>query len=268
MDCQGRSILQTTTRLQVSSIRYTAKKMNQEESIAEQYLFGLELGQVVFEPDGNVPPDFSVGRTTGVEVRRLNQQYFGSSGTEGLEELSYPLWGLIKKELSKFDSKFAGSTYLIGVEYSRPYNESFKATKKSIRNELENFLLRGDPPPLDLCINSNLNFSVFGGKPIPGRTFVLAGGLDHNRGGSILQMYIDNINFCIDHKSNKIEPYLKMYKDWWLLLVDDMGWGMDLITDSAYVKSKINYLENFNRVVIIRNGDGKFLLDLDQNYAV
>jgi len=242
--------------------------MNHEESIAEQYLMGLGLGQVVFEPDGNVPPDFSVGRTTGVEVRRLNQQYFGSSVTEGLEELSYSLWGLINKELSGFDSKFTGNTYLIGVEYYRPYNESFKATKKSIRKELDNFLLRGDLPPIDLCINSSLRFSIYVGKPIPGRTFALAGGLDHDRGGSILQMYIDNINFCIDQKSRKIEPYLNKYNNWWLLLVDDIGWGMDLITDSAYIKSKINCLENFNHIVIIRNGDGKFLLDMDQNYAV
>jgi len=252
----------------VSSSVIQLIKMNQEESIAEQYLMGLGLGQVVFEPDGNVPPDFSVGRTTGMEVRRLNQQFFGSSGTEGLEELSYRLWDLIKNELSKFDSKFTGNTYLIDVEYSRPYNESFKATTKSIRKELDNFLISGDLPPIDLSINSNLSFSIISGKPIPGRTFALAGGLDHDRGGSILQMYIDNINFCIDHKSNKIEPYLNMYEDWWLLLVDDMGWGMDLITDSAYVKSKINCLENFNRIVIIRNGDGKFLLDMDQNYAV
>lgn len=237
--------------------------MKPEESIAEQYLLGLGLGQVVFEPDGNIPPDFSIGKTIGVEVRRLNQQYFGSSDPEGLEKLSFPLWDLIKKELSKFDSKYNGNTYFIGIEYFRPYNESAKATAKAIREKLNNFLLSGDTPPEDLPINSNLSFSLFLASTKPGRTFMMAGGLDHDSGGALLQMYIDNINHCIDQKSKKIGPYLNMYKDWWLLLVDVMGWGLD-IKDNSLVKSKINSLKNFNRMVIIRYGNGQFLLDMNQ----
>ena len=241
--------------------------MKPEESFAEQYLLGLGLGQVVFEPDGNIPPDFSIGKTLGVEVRRLNQQYFGSPDPEGLEQLSFPLWNLIIKEISSFDSKYNGNTYFIGIEYSRPYNVSPKSTAKSIREKLNSFLLSGDPPPADLPINSNLNFSLFLASPRPGRTFMTAGGLDHDSGGAVLQMYIDNINHCIDHKSTKIDPYLNIYKDWWLLLVDVMGWGLD-IQESKIVKSKINSLKNFNRLVIIRYGSGQFLLDMDQYYAV
>ncbi|MHA1235955.1 MAG: hypothetical protein ACTSQL_12855 [Promethearchaeota archaeon] len=240
--------------------------MKPEESIANQYLLGLGLGQVVFEPDGNIPPDFSIGETIGVEVRRLNQQYFGSSDPEGLEQLSFRLWDLIEKEISKFDSKYNGITYFIGVEYHRPYNESAKSTSKSIREELHNFLLSGVPTPTDLPINTTLLFSMYSASPVPGRTFILAGGLDHDSGGAILPMYIDNINYCIEQKSKKIEPYFNKYEEWWLLLVDVMGWGLD-IKDNAFVKSKINSLKNFNRMLIIRYGDGQFLLDMDQQYA-
>jgi len=241
--------------------------MKPEESIAKQYLLGLGLGQVVFEPDGNIPPDFSIGKTIGVEVRRLNQQYFGDSDSTGLEQLTFSLWDLIEKELSKFDSKYNGNTYFIGIEYFRPYTKTAKETVKSIREELNKFLLSGNAPPADLPINSNLIFSLFLASPIPGRTFVIEGGLDHDSGGAILPMYIDNINYCIEQKSKKINPYLNKYKDWWLLLVDVMGWGMN-IKDSAFVKSNINSLGNFNRMVIIRYGDGQFLLDFDQQKAV
>lgn len=238
--------------------------MKQEESFAEQYLIELGLGQVVFEPDGNIPPDFSIGKSIGVEVRRLNQQYFGFSKPEGLEELSFPLWDLIEKEISKFDSEYNGITYFIGFEYSRPFKESPKATAKSIREELRIFLINGNSPPTDLPINNSLNFFLLSASPIPGRTFVLAGDLDHDNGGALLPMYIDNINFCIEQKSTKIEPYINRYKEWWLLLIDTLGWGLDN-KESEFVKSEIINLYNFNRMIVIRFGSGQFLLDINQN---
>ena len=90
----------------------------------------------------------------------------------------------------------------------------------------------------------------------------MAGGLDHDSGGAILPMYIDNINYCIKQKSMKIDPYLNRYKEWWLLLIDALGWGLDS-KESSFVKSEISGLKNFNRMVIIRYGNGKFILDMD-----
>ena len=51
-------------------------EMNEEEKIAANYLHSLGFGDVKFEPDGNIPPDFSIGKSVGVEVRRLNQHFF------------------------------------------------------------------------------------------------------------------------------------------------------------------------------------------------
>ncbi|MDO9271654.1 MAG: hypothetical protein Q7T94_01375 [Rugosibacter sp.] len=66
--------------------------MDDSERLAEKYLLALNCGEVVFEPDGNIPPDFSVDARIGVEVRRLNQNYEKSDGSiEGLEELAIPL---------------------------------------------------------------------------------------------------------------------------------------------------------------------------------
>ena len=53
--------------------------MKPEEKTAEKYLSALSLGPVTYEPDGNVPPDFKVGKSLGVEVRRLNHKTTGSN---------------------------------------------------------------------------------------------------------------------------------------------------------------------------------------------
>jgi hypothetical protein len=50
--------------------------MKSEERIAENYLTSLGFENVVFEPDGNIPPDFFVDDRIAVEVRRLNQHFF------------------------------------------------------------------------------------------------------------------------------------------------------------------------------------------------
>jgi hypothetical protein len=49
--------------------------MNREEKVAKTYLEKLGLGEVLFEPNGNVPPDFLINGRIAVEVRRLNQHY-------------------------------------------------------------------------------------------------------------------------------------------------------------------------------------------------
>lgn len=49
--------------------------MNKDERIAERYLKSLNIGEVAYEPDGKIPPDFLVNGCIAVEVRRLNQHY-------------------------------------------------------------------------------------------------------------------------------------------------------------------------------------------------
>jgi hypothetical protein len=69
--------------------------MNREEKIAEAYLKSLGFKNVVFEPDGNIPPDFSMDGRIAVEVRRLNQHFFTKDEVRGLEEGRLPLFKLL-----------------------------------------------------------------------------------------------------------------------------------------------------------------------------
>ena len=57
-----------------------------DERIVESYLISLQIGKVVYEPDGKVPPDFLVDGRIAVEVRRLNQHYAVEGVSEGLSK--------------------------------------------------------------------------------------------------------------------------------------------------------------------------------------
>jgi hypothetical protein len=60
--------------------------MDQSEQLAKQYLCALGFESIVYEPDGNIPPDFLADDRVAVEVRRLNQNEMIESGNRGLEE--------------------------------------------------------------------------------------------------------------------------------------------------------------------------------------
>ena len=49
--------------------------MKQEEKWVEEYLTHRGFRDIVYEPDGNVPPDFLIDGKIAIEVRRLNQHH-------------------------------------------------------------------------------------------------------------------------------------------------------------------------------------------------
>lgn len=240
--------------------------MKIEERIAEGYLRGLGVGSVIFEPDGNIPPDFSVGSSTGVEVRRLNQNYFGQDDPKGLEELSVPLWQILEKVASELDSQFAGKSYWIFAKYWRPPKQSGGETAKSVRDSLEDFLRRGGKVPDEFAVNEHLNLAVYPASPVQGRLFRLGGCIDRDSGGWLVPMYADNISYCIKEKSLKIAPCKDRYDTWWLLLVDFMGWGINN-SEELELRSMVPSLGHFDRVILIDNRHGELRLDLEDKAA-
>jgi hypothetical protein len=240
--------------------------MNAEEHTAENYLQGLGIGSVRFEPDGNIPPDFSLGSSTGVEVRRLNQNYFGEDDPKGLEELSIPLWRILEKGASEFDNQFGGKSYWIFAKYRRPSKQSGGETAQSVRDSLEDFLRRGGKAPDEFAVNDHLNLTVYPASPVQGRVFRLGGGIDRDSGGWLIPMYADNISHCIREKSLKIAPHKDRYDTWWLLLVDFLGWGIS-DSEESDLRSMIPSLGRFDRVILIDNQHGKLRLDLEDKAA-
>jgi hypothetical protein len=66
--------------------------MDPSERCAANFLAQRGYKNVVYEPDGNVPPDFLVDGYLAVEIRRLNQNFDFGTRIEGLEQASIPLW--------------------------------------------------------------------------------------------------------------------------------------------------------------------------------
>ena len=94
--------------------------MNHSEKLVFEYLTAWGFSNIVYEPDGNVPPDFAIDGRIAVEVRRLNENEKTATGHRGLEEVSKPLTALIKKALVATGPPRYGISWFVSYSYRRP----------------------------------------------------------------------------------------------------------------------------------------------------
>src|SRR6266478_2972630 len=110
--------------------------MDDSEKVANEYLLNLALAAVVYEPDGNTPPDFLVNGTIAVEVRRLNQNEIIESGYRGLEVTRIPLEARVRKLLASLGPAQSGVSWFVCYDFGRPLPDW-----KELRSALGEYLL-------------------------------------------------------------------------------------------------------------------------------
>ncbi|MDB6090291.1 MAG: hypothetical protein JWN85_3075 [Gammaproteobacteria bacterium] len=201
--------------------------MDDSERLAEQYLFALGRGAVVFEPDGNVPPDFSLNRIIGVEVRRLNQNYQRSDGsTEGLEELAIPLWQRLKRLLLTLGPSVGGESWFVCMGFRRPFSP-WQPLQVMIEQELLAFKDRATRSRTTIQITQNFELNLIRAGKDHGTFFLLGASSDDDSGGWVMSEVERNLRLCIAEKERKIERYRSQYSEWWLVLADHISYSMD-----------------------------------------
>ncbi|MBA7605274.1 hypothetical protein ES703_12404 [subsurface metagenome] len=195
---------------QLAAVRFD---MNREEKITEKYLKSLGYKDVVFEPDGNIPPNFLIEDRIAVEVRRLNQHFFTEDELRALEEGRIPLFKLLKSSFSEFDAQYKGSSYWVSIRFGRPI-ECAKTVRKAISKSLTDFLGNLAPLPCKVNVIEGMYFHIYPSKPVEGRVFRFAGGTDRERGGFVLSEFKRNFDHCMKEKSEKINDQHAKYNSW------------------------------------------------------
>jgi len=156
--------------------------MNIDEARTFKYLRTNFGENVVFEPDGNIPPDFVINSIFAIEVRRLNQNFFDKEKSEGLEQLSFPIFDVFNDVLKSFDSIYQGNTFWVFIDFERPLTINMQLAKRDMKVALINFLTSGVLNlPYKLSVNPKIEFTIYSSQSISGRIFRPAGGSDHHR---------------------------------------------------------------------------------------
>ena len=225
------------------------KIMDYSEQIVFQHLKRL-YGDVV--PQKDDPPDMVVNPSIGVEVRRLNLNFFKDGKIEGLENLSSDLFVVVDDVLDSLNSLHTGKkSYWVDVDYQRPLTSDFRHLKKEMKQVLRNFLaLNTTNFPYRIFVNSEITFLLRERHLNDGNLFRVSGSIDFNFGGAEISVYAQNLRHCITEKSSKIRTHLPKYNEWWLYLVDQTGFSLDQ-KEISKVVNMVENTGNFDKVFIL-----------------
>jgi len=193
--------------------------MKKEEKIAHKFLTGLGYRNVNYEPDGNIPPDFSINDEIGVEVRRISQLYFSKGSAKSLEEDEIPLIQAINSCLERFDEDTIANSYWIVPKFKRPL-DTIRIVKRNLSKVLTNFLSGNLTVKYDVLVAKNFWISIAKRARPSGQRFRIGFEVDDDNGGWVKDIYNATVNQCVSEKRHKIQPFLNKYRKWWLIFVD------------------------------------------------
>ncbi|MBF0235820.1 MAG: hypothetical protein HQK65_22720 [Desulfamplus sp.] len=244
----------------IADVRFERTQMDREEQIVKEYLENKGYADIVYEPDGNIPPDFLVDNKIAIEVRRLNQNFVTESESNGLEEVEIPLYHTIVKIISEFDDRFIDRSYFVFPRFKRPLPE-FKIVKKKLRAALNEFCDNPKNERINLKVANNLTLDLFPAGDSNGKFFKMAGNSDFDSGGWVISEMEKNIKICSLEKLKKVEKIRGKYEVWWLALVDYIGYMLSLeelksidrgvVHGHEWEKILVINPQNFNKTVEI-----------------
>jgi hypothetical protein len=226
--------------------------MDRSEQLVKQHLESRGFTEIVFEPDGNVAPDFLVDGRIAVEVRRLNQNIETNGQVMGLEESSYPLFGKIESLLKSFGPPNLGTSWFVLHQFHRPIPDwpelQFKITNCCMDVREQSHLPPGTH--LKAQIHENFELSFLKASDAHETQFLMGGYSDFDAGGLVLAEMEKNIQHCINVKTPKIAAQRSKYSEWWLALVDYIGYGLSQEDQDSF-KSSHKLQHTWDKVLII-----------------
>lgn len=224
--------------------------MNESEKSVYEYLTSQGLGSVVYEPDGNVPPDLLVDGRIAVEARRLNQNEETAKGHRGIEEVSKPLHELVCKALAAQGPPVDGTSWFVFYSYSRPL-PPWKQFDALLRKGLADVKDLPDLGNREVRVARKMRLTFTRASKVHLHLFVLGRSSDHESGGFVVSEMAENLRICIAEKSAKVAAVRSRYSEWWLALEDRIGYGILDAHDQKQLRELVSRDDQWNRIILV-----------------
>lgn len=223
--------------------------MDSSEKLAYAHLSAQGFSEIVYEPDGKVPPDFLLDNEIAVEVRRLNYNKLTASGEyEGLESSQIALIRMMRTTLASFGPARNNRSWFVGYQFSRPLPHLSKL-RNDIHAALKDFIDgRRDLEGHRLEISDRFTLTLIPPSNPRSTCFTFGTAIDRDAGGWVASLLQANIQICIEEKARKISKFRSKYKKWWLVLIDHIGFG---------TREQIHIKHSWDKVVIVNPQDPK-----------
>jgi hypothetical protein len=171
-----------------------------------------------------VPPAFLVSGRIAIEVRRLNQNVSSESGKAiGIEKTQFDLLNCIRPILPSLDVPGLAQSWFVTYSFRRPIPPLSHVRRKT-REALIAFR-DGHTKDRELSTFDSITLHLIPSTNSLDHSFVLGGYQDLDSGGWLVPELERNIHVCIREKAEKIAQVRPKYDEWWLVLIDCIGYG-------------------------------------------
>ena len=229
-------------------------KPNKDEQQVIDCLTNQGFSKIQFEPDGNTPPDLLVNNTIAIEVRRLNQNVVTNSVLEGLEKADNQVLGIVKKKIKNCSAEQFNKSAYIKLYFKRPV-PSVREIESFLKQVLESHKEVIDTEIEYIC-NENFIITIIPSNSKLTQQYCLGIIIDGDMGGFVLSQIYDNLNYIIHEKQRKIAPFRYNYPEWWLALVDTIGFNLSDL-DIIDLKKLPRIQHQFDRILLVSALDNK-----------
>lgn len=231
-------------------------KPNREEQLVIDCLIHQGYTEIEFEPDGNIPPDILVDNKIAIEVRRLNQNEIMEEGFNGLEEDEFSVQGIMRKILQESSDETFDKSAFVGYYFNRPIPTK-KEIKKYVSEILENHKSIIDEER-EYVLNKYFRMNIFPSATKLNQQYQYGMSSDNDSGGFVVSLIYENLKLIIPEKDEKTSKYRERYSEWWLAVVDKIGYGLsDLDSKQFHNLPKIE--NSFDRLLLVSAINSKSL---------
>jgi hypothetical protein len=229
--------------------------MDVSEKLVDTYLRSIGFTDVRYEPDGNVPPDFLANGRVAVEVRRLNQNHDDGrgKGLRGLEETAIPLWQRFRDYVTGLGpARATDQSWYVYYRFSRP-TPAWADLKRELDAILLPFMASVDPQPFEVQLKVGGEFwiKLFRAGSRKPTFFRPAGHSDEQSGGWLIGEIDTNLKHSIVEKAAKIAGCRAKYPEWWLVLPDHIGYGIDGFEQELFFDQVTVSPEGFDKIILL-----------------
>ena len=233
--------------------------MDRPETLAYEYLKTLGFSPK-FEPLGyKTFPDFEVDNSIGVEVRRLNENYFEDDSQTGLEEKSYPLYDAVDDVLSKYKAANCRQNFWVHLTLKRPFPR-IKEIKESLESILNELFLKDRIEPERIQIAENVSIRISEKSSVEPQVLHVGSTLDFDSGGYVIPNLLQNLNYCIYQKTKKAENSDHGYNELWLILIDEISYGLN-DSEKEYVVQNTEKPTAWSKIITLNTLNGSKIIE-------
>lgn len=232
--------------------------MDDSETIVMQFLQQQGYSNIVYEPDGNVTPDFLINGTIAIEVRRLNLNTHINGIIGGKTQLYHNLYNW----LERLGSPVKKESLLLEFRCNEkvlPWPD----LSRDLQHVLSVFAEKADNTQKILYKSPNAVLSYIGktGRPQPSQ-FVLQSFIQLPGDAPVFQQLMaENIRYCMEEKARKTYKKRRKYEQWWLALVDHAGFDPGDMNESVMQALLPSQQREWDKLLVLDHGDpGRFML--------